>query len=244
MKKYVFFLLASVALISFSSCEESSTDALDTSFASFTTTSMDIGIDQGGEATQELKIYTSNKTNSDRTISVAVEESTTASEGAFTVPATVVIPAGTNEGTLTINLQDVDLSLTEAKFLVIRLTSTNDLSTGQALTIGLTQKCPSDVVEVKINLAFDSWPEEAAWRILDADGYTVMASADPFAYGGHAGMSSFSTKNCLDHGTYTIQIFDGYGDGGTSYSIIADGTEVFSLSASGYADFYTATFTL
>lgn len=244
MKKYIYLFLASVAIISFSSCEESSVKALDTSFASFVSNSMDIGVEAGSQTSKEIKIYTTNITGSDRSIPViVVAESTNADAGAYTIPSTVTIPGGTNVGSLMIDIKDVGLS--EDKVLVIRLQSSEDLSTGEALTIGLAQLCPNNGVKVKVNLSFDSWPEEAAWRILDSTGTTVLASATPFNYGGHAGLSdTLSLKECLDSGTYTIEIYDGYGDGGTGYEIIANGILVWSLGGGDYADYYEETFTI
>jgi len=244
MKKYIYLFLASVAIISFSSCEEDSVKALDTSFASFVSNSMDIGVEAGSQISQEVKIYTTNIISSDRSISVmVVTESTDADAGAYTVPSTVTIPGGTNVGSLMIDINDVGLE--EDKVLVLRLQPTENTSTGEALTIGLSQLCPNNGVKLQVNLTFDSWPEEAAWRIINSAGDTVLASADPFSYGGHAGLSdSLTIKECLPSGTYTIEIYDGYGDGGTDYSITANGILVFSLGGGDYGGSAAADFTI
>ncbi|REE80438.1 hypothetical protein BX611_2080 [Lutibacter oceani] len=244
MKKYIYLFLASIAIISLSSCEEDSTKALDTSFASFVSNSMDIGVEAGSETSAEVKIYTTNITGSDRIIPVmVVAESTNAEAGAYTVPSTVTIPGGSNVGSLNIDIKDVGLS--EDKVLVLRLQSTDDISTGEALTIGLSQLCPNNGIKLKISLSFDDWPEEAAWRILDSSGSTVLASADPFNYGGYAGASEpVSIKECLSSGTYTIEIYDQYGDGGTSYNITANGILVWSLEGDAYEGSTSGTFTI
>lgn len=235
MKKYIYLFLASVAFISFSSCEEDSTNALNTSFASFVSNAMDIGVEQGSETSKEVKIYTSNITNSARTISVmVVEESTNADAGAYTIPSSVTIPAGSNVGSLNIDVRDVGLG--EDKVLVIRLKSTEDTTTGEALTIGLSQLCPNNGNKVKVDLSFDSWPEEAAWRILDSGANTVMQSATPFNFGAYAGMAggSITIKECLPSGTYTLEIYDQYQDGGTDYAISSNGILVISVSSGSY----------
>lgn len=244
MKKYIYLFLASIAIISFSSCEEDATKAIDTSFASFVSSSMDIGVEAGSETSAEVKIYTTNITGSDRNIPVmVVAESTDADAGAYTVPSTVTIPGGSNVGTLNIGVKDVGLS--EDKVLVIRLESTDAISTGETLTIGLSQLCPNNGIKFAVNISFDSYPEENAWRILDASGNTVLASADPFAYGGHAGLSgSLTIKECLPSGTYTIEIYDQYGDGGTAFSLTANGVLVYSAAGADYADYLEATFSI
>lgn len=244
MKKYIYLFLASIAIITFSSCEEDATKALDTSFASFVSSSMDIGVEAGSQTSAEVKIYTTNITGSDRTIPVmVVAESTSADAGAYTVPSTVTIPGGSNVGTLTIDVKDVGLS--EDKMLVIRLESTDDISTGETLAIGLSQLCPNSGVKLAVNISFDSYPEENAWRILDADGNTVLSSVDPFAYGAYGGLTgSLTIKECLPSGTYTIEIYDQYGDGGTGFSILANGILVYSAAGADYTDFIEGTFSI
>ncbi len=242
MKKYIYLFLASVAIISLPSCEDDSVNALDTSFASFVSKTMDIGVEAGSETSQEVKIYTTNITSSDRNISVlVVAESTDADVGAYTVPSTVTIPGGSNVGSLKIDIKDVGLS--EDKVLVIRLQYADDLKTGEALTIGLSQLCPDNGIKLKVNLTFDGWPEEGAWRILDSAGNTILESITPFNYGAYAGATGPVTiKECLPSGTYTLEVYDQYGDGGTAYAVTANGILVVSIGggdyeASGSVDF-------
>lgn len=233
-------------MISFSSCEEESVTALDTSFASFVSNTMDISVLDGSETSKEVKIYTTNITNSDRIISVVVEPTgTNADAGAYTIPSTVTIPAGTNVGTLMIGVKDVGLELSKDKSLTIRLQSTEDLTTGAALKINLGILCPNNAIKIKVNLTFDKWPEEAAWRIKDAAGTTVMASATPFNYGAYAGVTApLTIADCLPSGTYTITVYDQYGDGGTAYQVTANGVLVFSATKTNYTASRTGTFTI
>jgi hypothetical protein len=243
MKKYIYLFFASLAILSFSSCEVSSVDPLDTSFASFISNTMDIGVEAGSEISKEVEIYTTNITNTDRSISVlVVAESTDADAAAYSIPSTVTIPSGTNVGSLKIDIKDVGLS--EDKVLVIRLQSTEETSTGDPLTISLSQLCPNNGIKVKINLSFDGWPEEAAWRILDSDNNTVIESTTPFNYGAYAGMTDpLTIKECLPSGTYTIEIYDAYEDGGTDYEVTANGILVFSATGN-YGAGKTGTFTI
>lgn len=245
MKKYIYLFLATVAVVSFSSCEDTSAEALGTSFASFEKKAIEIGVEAGSETSKEVKIYTTNITGSDRSIPIMiVAESTDADTGAYTVPETVTIPGGTNVGTITIGVKDVGLELSKDKTLVIRLKSSEETSTGEALTLGLSQLCPNSGIKLKVNLSFDKWPEEAAWIILDEAGNVVMASADPFAYGGHTGATApITLAECLASGTYTIKVYDKYGDGGTDYNVTANGVQVFSLSGD-YGKGATASFTI
>ncbi|ARV16686.1 hypothetical protein [Polaribacter sp. SA4-12] len=232
MKKNIYLFLASVAILSFSSCEDTSVKALDTSFASFVTNTLDIGVEAGSETSKEVKIYTTNITSSDRSIPVMIAEGTDADAGAYSVPSTVTIPSGSNVGTMNIDIKDVGLELSTDKSLVLRLESSDEMITGETLTVALSQLCPNSGIKVKLNLTFDSWPEEAAWRIKDASGAVVLASITPFNYGAYTGMagSSITIADCLASGTYTMEVYDQYQDGGTDYSVTANGVLVFSAS--------------
>lgn len=234
MKKHIYLFLASLAIISLSSCEDTILDPLDTSYASFVSSTMNIGVETGSETSTEIKVYTTNTTNADRTISIlVVSESTDADPSAYTVPSTVTIPAGTNVGSIMIDVKDVNLD--EDKVLALRLEESEDLYTGEVLSIALYQLCSAGYTELKVNVTFDAYPEEGAWRLKDADGNTIMASADPFAYGGHTGESGTLTfKDCLTSGTYTLQVYDQYGDGGTAYTVTADGVLVASIAGDDY----------
>jgi hypothetical protein len=231
MKKNIYLFLASIALLSFSSCEEDSVKAMDTSFASFVSTTLEIGVEAGSETSEEVKVYTTNISGSDRTIPVSIESDTSADAGAYTVPSTVTIPAGSNVGSLMIDIKDVGLELSTEKSLIIRLQSTEDMYTGETLTVALSQLCPDSGVKLKLNLKFDDWAEEAAWRIRDESGTVVLASIDPFNYGAYSGMTGTITiADCLASGTCTIEVYDQYGDGGTDYTVTANGVLVFSAS--------------
>lgn len=243
MKKLIYLFFVSFAALSFSSCEESGTEALGTSFASFESSKLDVGVEIGSETTKTIKVYTTNITGSNRTIDVMVESTSTADAGAYTVPATVTIPSGTNEGSLTVGVKDVGLS--EDKSLVLRLKGSDNLSTGATLAINLSQLCPNSGIKLQMTLALDAYPEEGAWRIKDAAGVTVLASATPFAYGAYAGLSgSIVIKECLPAGTYTFQFYDQYGDGGTAYNITANGVLVYNVTGAAYTTGGTVSFTI
>ena len=142
-------------------------------------------------------------------------------------------------------VKDINIG-SDGKELILQLSTDSDTFTGENITISLEQVCPNNGVKVKIGLSFDSWPPEAAWRIFDSAGNVVLASADPFNYGAYgydlAG-SSIEVKECLPSGEYTIQIFDGYADGGTDYTITANGVLVFSVSGN-YGGYVEETFTI
>lgn len=243
MKKILSLILLVFATTVFVSCEDEVTDF---DYASFEAKTIDLGVEQGGEITRDIKVYTSKVTSSDRTVGISVvADMSNADPASYTVAPSVTIPAGSNEGVLTVKLKDIGLDTD--KTLVLKLDHADGF-VGENLTLGLAQLCPNNGVKMKMTLTFDDWPEEAAWRIRDANGVTVMASATPFNYGAYGSEPDGSTLNitpfCLASGTYTFQAFDRYSDGGTVYTVTANGATVVSLSATGYTNFYTKTFSI
>ncbi len=242
MKNIKLLLLAVLVAVGFSSCEEE-VEAPGTSYATFEAPTADVGVEQGGSTTADIKIYTANITGSARTINVSVDAATTADAGAYSVPASVSIPAGSNVGTLSVGINDVGLD--SDKVLVLKLEQTADIDTGGNITIGLSQVCPNNGIKVKVSLTFDGFPEDVYWRIVDSSDNIVAASVDPAAFGAYTGQSgTISESYCLPSGDYSIEIFDVFGDGGTSYTITADGVGVFSLAADAYTDSATGEFTI
>lgn len=144
MKKYIYLFLASIAMISFSSCEEDSVKALDTSFASFVSNTMDINIEAGAEISKEIKIYTTNITNFERTFNIIVSSETTIGPDSYNVPSSITVPANTNVGVITISITEIDFSDSGEK-LVLRLEETSDTLTGKGVTFDIKKFCSFNI---------------------------------------------------------------------------------------------------
>ena len=225
-----------VAVFTLNSCTDE-VDPQDTPYITFETSSMDITFDQGGSITQEVKVYAANTSNQERTVGIAVVgASTDVDAAAYVVPTTVTFAAGSNVAVLNIDLTDVNMSPFASQTLVVSITNAPEIYTGEDLTISVGLRCPNNGVKVKMVLGFDSWPEEVYWRLVDVNaGVIVLASNPTPAYGAYAGMTGGITiQECVPSGDYQLQIFDGYGDGGTSYVVTADGVQVANVSASSY----------
>ncbi|MGB0878949.1 MAG: hypothetical protein ACPGTO_00095 [Polaribacter sp.] len=240
MKKIKLLLIA-FSVFALQSCEDL-VEAPQTPYATFNVNSDDFGVEIGTQETKEYTVYTANVTNTERTITVSVvANETDADPASYTVPTTLTIPAGSNSATLPVTVQDINLD--EDKKLVIKLEQTENLFTGEKLTLNISQLCPTGESKVKITLTFDDWPEEVYWRLINSNGVTVYASADTPVYGAYAGMTGSITEGgCLPSDTYTIDIYDSYGDGGTEYSVTVNGVSVYSLSGN-YGGGTSAAFT-
>lgn len=234
MKKISKYLAILFLALSFSNCEDN-IDTSDLKYVTFENTSIDIGVDEGSETTKDIFVYTSNTTNSDRVFDLAiVEGKTTLDAAAYTVPSTVTIPAGTNEGIITVTIKDVNLSLLD-KTVQLRLIQSEKAFIGDNLTINGSLNCPGTDNKLKITLDFDNYPEEAAWKLVNSNGETVMASSDPLAFGAYAGFKGSTTiPECLPSGDYTFVVYDVYKDGGTTYTITVNGEPLYSIDGGDY----------
>ncbi len=102
-------------------------------------------------------------------------------------------------------------------------------------------------VKVKLSLTFDSWPEEVSWNIKDSSGTVVLeGSPNHSPYNGaYSGMSGTITiTECLASGSYTLNVSDDYGDGGTAYAITGNGNPVTTVAANAYGASGSFPFTL
>lgn len=247
MKKIkLFLLLITTSLIILTSCEENEVPTAN--FITFESQNIDITFDQGTAATQEVKIYAANITDQDRTFGVAVVgASTEVDAAAYIVPTTITIPGGSNEATLTINLTDINMSPFATQALVISLEASADMYTGEDLTMNVSLNCPNNGIKFIMELGFDDWPEEVYWRLVDVNaGVIVAASQATPGYGAYAGMNrgEVTVQECIPSGDYQLQIFDGYGDGGTSYVVTAGGVQIASVAAGAYGSSTTVDFSI
>tara|TARA_R100001369_G_scaffold38462_1_gene64154 strand:- start:3723 stop:4454 length:732 start_codon:yes stop_codon:yes gene_type:complete len=164
-----------------------------------------VGVEVGGTTNYDVKVYSANITNQDRTFNVVVLPTTTLSAGAYTVPGTVTIPGGTNEGTLSISVSDVELGLA-GKSLFLGLEADPSFTAGSPLRINVARVCPGK--EFVVAFVFDGYASETAWNLKDASGTTVVTGG-----GYRDGLASTSRSLCLAQGTYTFTVTDSFGDG-------------------------------
>jgi hypothetical protein len=167
--------------------------------------SANLGVELGGTTTHEITVYAANTTGSDRTFDLEVSDATTLDASGYTLPASVTIPAGSNEGTFTVEVGDVNLGLLGKK-LVIDLAETSELASGSSYTVNVNRTCVG--TEFVIAFEFDGYASETDWTLEDEDGNEVVSG------GGYAnGTASASRSLCLDPGIYTFSVTDSYGDG-------------------------------
>ncbi|MFQ3181299.1 MAG: hypothetical protein ACI9Z4_000892 [Polaribacter sp.] len=242
MKKIKLIAYLFIAISTLNSCTEE-VEPMDTNFVTFESNSYDFGVDIDGENTNNIKVYASSVTTTERTFDLAIiAETTTVDPEAYTMPTSVIIPANSNEGEISITVSDLNIS-PDGETLTIALVPKAGVFIGENITLNVKQVCPTNPGTLQI--AFDSYPEEVYWDITNAEG-TIVATSNPagLAYGGHADETDpLLFEYCWDAGTYTFRVFDQYGDGAGAITIIFNGVEMYSTDGA-YGAGESATFTL
>ena len=241
---YLSIILLSLTTILLS-CEEEGVLPVDIPAAiSFNLESDNVLVKPGG-STYDLELQSTTTSDSDRTYSVTINESSTGVDDEYTLNSTsITIPAGKLKGstTITFDYDAIPLGIQRIlNFDLNEITGSSLLnSTRKSTSILYSAFCPLN--EVTITFSFDDYPEEAYWILYD--------SGDKFIDGsGYSGadcnieLASNPKIFCLEDGDYKFNMGDCYGDGGTAYTIEAGGVVLYSSNGiSGVGE--TITFSL
>jgi len=201
MKKLNIILLLAISLIAFSSCSD---DDEMINYVTFADKASTFGVDLDGTNTNSFKIYSTQITGSTRNYDIQVSPASTADPASYTVPSSVSIPGGSNEGSFDVTVSDINIG-EAGKTLILELVPQDGLFIGQRLVLNLKQVCPNN--EVILAIVFDAYPEESSWALFDANDTEIASGGD------YAGADTFSKAFCLENGTYTFVMYDSYGDG-------------------------------
>lgn len=209
MKNINLLLLITFSLFLFNSCEEDLGDVEGTTslnYVSFEDTEYQFGVDVGSTSTHEIKVFTTQKTGSDRTFNIMVVEgaTTTTDPAAYNVPATVTVPANSNIGTFDVTIQDLNIGV-DGKTLTLAFQDKEGVFLGENMIMNVIQVCDEPV---NISFTFDGYASEITWEILDSSD-AVIISGGPWA----DGTTGASRAICLASGDYTFTVNDSYGDG-------------------------------
>ncbi|WP_396164384.1 hypothetical protein [Flavobacterium sp.] len=229
-----FVLFLSLSFVIQGCTQEDNSTSSPFNYVTFETKVKNISVNPGATLSTDVKVYSSKKSGSARTYNVSVAATSTMLAANYTVPATVTIPANSNEGVLTITARGVGLNLSLAKTIVLNLVAEDGLYAGSALTVNVRENCPLNTVT--FDLILDRWGSEISWDIKNASN-VIVASGGP--YTDTATNALQPVKNfifCIPNGTYTFTIRDLYGDGMVtsatvvgSYVLKANGTTIASL---------------
>lgn len=241
MKNYRYFKsLFSLALVVllFTACEQDLESPV-SNFAGFEigTAERAITVPKDASESFDIKVYATETTSSDRTFNVVVDMDDTSLASPYTVPSTVTIPGGSNEGTLTFTVTDNDNLGFEKQLLVFGIEGFS----GNEVTYAVTEQCLDTVVT--FNLELDTWPDETTWEIYDLNGTpSVIASGGPYV-NPDDDFAVLAFDFCLAAGNYGVVVYDSYGDGGPVFSVTSAGGTLVPATAVGGTQ-SSATFTI
>ena len=226
MKKLKFYFAALSALVMLSACETADLDPQGTSYASLEAFEKPMEVPPGGTLNREVKVYATNTTSTDRVLNL-VTSNVTLDAAAYTIPATVTIPAGSTEGSFTIAVSDINLDAALDKGITVNLEATPEVATGDSFRLNVSRACPTGEQKLRIAVTLDRYPEEVFWRVRDASGATILDNNNGVpGYGGYAGLPRNSVQShalFLAPGSYTFQIYDAYQDGAGAVLITLPG---------------------
>ena len=110
MKKIANIFFLAITCVLFQNCEDEQFES-SLKYVTFSSPLYSTAVDVEGSTSLDVIIYTSQTVGSDTTFDILVDESSNAAAGSYSVPSSVTIPSGTNEGTLTLTLTDLDLGI-------------------------------------------------------------------------------------------------------------------------------------
>jgi hypothetical protein len=240
MKKIYSILLIVGSLFVFTGCETEDTipeSELGTTHFAFGTQTFDFGVSIDASDTRDIEVYSAFTSTSDRTLEIMVmTEGTTLEAVAYSVPASVTIPANSNMGLLSVEISDTNLD-PEGDVMIIGFPAKEGEYVADSIVINISRLCPTGTKGMKLSIVnTDGYPDEASFDFINSDGDVILTLAAKELVG------DIEFKECLPAGEYTLNVADSYGDGGTSYVVSYDGVEVASISGDSYTTDATETF--
>jgi hypothetical protein len=207
-----FVLFLSLSFLFQGCAEDDSSSTTSFNYVTFETKSKDITVNPGATITNDIKVFTTQVSGSDRTFGITLDATSTMSAQYMTIPATVTVPANSNVGIVSIGVTGVGLSLSTPKTIKLNLVAEDGLYTGSNVTINVRENCPLNTVV--LSLILDRWGSEITWDIKDASN-AIVASGGPYTDGAtNALQPAKNFSFCLPNGTYTYTIYDApYSDG-------------------------------
>ena len=140
MKKInlIFILFLSISLVVFNSCDSDDSNLKNETIISAGQYEFDLGINVNTTGSIDIPVFINNISGSDRTFNLTIAEGSTGSSADYTVPTSVTIPANGNEGTLTIDSNDV------TNTLILEIEEQPGIYAAEDIIINILKVCPVD----------------------------------------------------------------------------------------------------
>ncbi|MGV8945801.1 MAG: hypothetical protein ACOH1N_05185 [Lutibacter sp.] len=140
MKKITYLLLITLSAFVFNSCSDDIDGTNELDYVGLTKLPASISVEKNGSTSVELHLYATQTTGADRTFNIIVLPATTLNPAAYSMPSTIVIPANSKEGVITVTFSDTNLGETPKTF-VIQLEGNPGVYVGGKTATTVTKKC-------------------------------------------------------------------------------------------------------
>lgn len=172
MKKITYLLLLTMLVFVFNNCTKETTFTENVNYVSFEVQSPTIIVEKNGSTDTDVHLYTTQTTGADRTFAVEViPASTTANASAYSVPATVTVPANSNDGILTVTVSDNELSNAPVT-LGLKVTPSSEVFIGNQAKLKIQKHCPLNINDF-VGTYSGNTPKDGPTQVvtsLDANG--------------------------------------------------------------------------
>lgn len=144
MKKIFYIVILIISIITFHSCEENTPEPTGIEFITFEKDTETFLLDEGSTFTTEIKVFTASKVSRDIVLELNV--TTSLNNSNYSLPASVTIPANSNEGVLSLTITENNLDKINGETMSLSFTPPNDYFNGVTdLNIKINVFCPSNI---------------------------------------------------------------------------------------------------
>ena len=145
MKKISYFLIIAFALVGLQNCEDTYAPSLN--YVTFQVDPPVVTVLKDNSTTIDVQVFTTKVMSSDRTFNIMVSDATTLDPASYTVPASVMIPANSNDGMIEVTFSDNNLSPDGGTLALTLGTDEPTAYTGSNINIDVLKKCPLSSID-------------------------------------------------------------------------------------------------
>ncbi|MGB7785241.1 MAG: hypothetical protein WBL27_03990 [Salinimicrobium sp.] len=185
MKKHLLLFIAAISTTFFVGCSDDDNinppDYVTFSSVTDLSNEISVAVDETGSENVELTVLANSKSGSSRTYTINVLDGSTLDPSTYTIPATVTIPANSNEGTVSIDITGSGID-NAGDVLMVELQKEQGLYTGNPLTINIGKVCQFDPAGSFVDNSW-YWEEEVPAEIVAGASENEYVVKSPFADG-------------------------------------------------------------
>lgn len=203
MKKITYLLLITLSTFVFNSCSDDIEGTNELDHVGLTKLPANISVEKNSSTSFDIHIYATQITGADRTFNLIVTNATTLDPASYSIPSTIVIPANSNGGAVTVTFSDTNLG-ESPEFFELLLESKPDVYAGGKTSSTITKKCSltagvSDLVGTFKVTTNTSGYENAITTELDGENLKVIDL-------GKSMMTGPWGEEITDGGTVTMEV--------------------------------------